>query len=129
MRVDEVQLAVEWLADGFEAEAAFLGQTWIERQLALETLWMWEVDGEPVSLGGHREPVYGVSRVGPIYTPPEHRRHGYAGALTGEISAKLLASGNQPCLYTDLANPTSNKIYAQLGYLPVTDFVDLTFTP
>jgi len=66
--------------------------------------------------------------VGPVYTPPEHRRHGYAGALTGEITTRILAQSNQPCLYTDLANPTSNKIYAQLGYVPVADFIDLTFT-
>ncbi|MDX6263865.1 MAG: hypothetical protein QOH84_5553 [Kribbellaceae bacterium] len=128
MRLDDAPLAAAWMADGFPAEVAFLGEDWAESQVATGTMWFWEVDGEPVSMGGHHLPVFGVSRVGPIYTPPNHRRHGYAGALTAEISAKVLAAGNQACLYTDLANPTSNKIYAQLGYVPVTDFVDLIFT-
>jgi predicted GNAT family acetyltransferase len=128
MRPDDIPLAVNWMADGFPAEAAFLGESWAERQLALGTLRFWEAKGQTVSMGGYRLPLYGASRVGPIYTPPEHRRHGYAGALTSELTAQVLAAGNKPCLYTDLANPTSNKIYAQLGYVPVADFVDLTFT-
>jgi GNAT superfamily N-acetyltransferase len=128
MRLDDVPLAVEWLADGFRAEAKFLGWSWVEGQIGQGLLWIWEVDGTPVSLAGHRLPLFGVSRVGPVYTPPEHRRRGYAGAITAEISTKILAAGNQPCLYTDLANPTSNKLYAQLGYVPVANFIDLTFT-
>lgn len=128
MRPDDIQLAVTWMADGFPAEVAFLGESWAKRQLAQGTLSFWDVNGETVSMGGYRLPLHGASRVGPIYTPPEHRRHGYAGALTSVLTAKVLAAGNKPCLYTDLANPTSNKIYAQLGYVPVADFVDLLFT-
>ncbi|MEV6410614.1 GNAT family N-acetyltransferase [Kribbella sp. NPDC051718] len=129
MRATDVQLAHDWILDGFPEEAPFLEPNWAEHKLAQGTLWIWEANGEPVSMAAYRHPVFGVSRVGPVYTPPDHRRHGYAGALTGEVTAKLLAQGIKPCLYTDLANPTSNKIYAQLGYLPVTDFVDLIFAP
>jgi predicted GNAT family acetyltransferase len=89
---------------------------------------MWEVDGEPVSMAGYHLPIFGVCRVGPVYTPPEHRRHGYAGALTSHVSARILAQDNQACLYTDLSNPTSNKIYHQAGYRQVADFVDVEFT-
>jgi GNAT superfamily N-acetyltransferase len=128
MCAGDVQLADAWIADGFPEEVAFLGSGWGESQLAKGMLWFWEVDGKPVCMAGYRAPVFGVSRVGPVYTPPEHRRHGYAGALTADVTAQILAAGNKPCLYTDLANPTSNKIYAQLGYVPVADFVDLMFT-
>ena len=31
-------------------------------------------------------------------------------------------------LFTDLANPTSNSLYQNLGYRPVEDRVVLTFT-
>src|SRR4051794_40004105 len=55
------------------------------------------------------------------------RRRGYGGALTAHVTGEILARGEQACLYTDLANPTSNKIYAAAGYLPVADFVDCTF--
>ena len=40
-----------------------------------------------VSMAGHAMPVGDavgvVTRVGPVFTPPERRRHGYAGAVTG----------------------------------------------
>jgi predicted GNAT family acetyltransferase len=71
--------------------------------------------------------VYGVSRVGPVYTPPECRGRGYASALTAFVSKRIRDAGDDACLYTDLANPTSNKIYAAIGYEPVGDFVDYKF--
>lgn len=126
MTGEEVRLAADWVVVEFpELDGAEVA--WAERHLRDGTLWFWEVDGAPVSMVAHRLPVFGVSRVGPVYTPVEYRRNGYAGALTGHVSAKILAEGNQACLYTDLANPTSNKIYAQLGYTPVADFVDVVF--
>ena len=33
------------------------------------------------------------------------------------------------CLYTDLANPTSNKIYQAIGYRPVGDAAEYPFRP
>ena len=129
MTADEVQLAAEWVAVDFRDELGGVDVEWAERHLENGTLWFWEVDGTPVSMVGHHLPLFGVCRVGPVYTPVEFRRNGYAGALTSQVSAEILANGNQACLYTDLANPTSNKIYFEIGYRPVADFVDLVFTP
>lgn len=59
-----------------------------------------------------------------MYTPPEHRNHGYGTAVTAALSRLLLERGHRFCfLFTDLANPTSNAIYARIGYQPVADFV------
>ena len=89
---------------------------------------LWEVDGEAVSCAGYGSSTPNGSRVGPVYTPPEHRGHGYASAVTAHVSAERLASGRRFCfLYTDLANPTSNKIYADLGYEPVCDSQQVEF--
>jgi GNAT superfamily N-acetyltransferase len=125
----DVHVAAQWSADGFPAEAATPDLEWAERHRQDGTMWFWEVDGTPVSMVAYHGAIFGVCRVGPVYTPPEHRRNGYAGALTVHVSAEILAQGNRACLYTDLDNPTSNKIYAQAGYVPVADFVDLSFTP
>jgi predicted GNAT family acetyltransferase len=89
--------------------------------------WLWLDDGRPVSLVGHARPAAGVARVGPVYTPDGRRGRGYASALTAYVSRLLLDQGHQVCLYTDLSNPTSNKIYAAIGYEPVCDIVDYTF--
>ena len=63
-----------------------------------------------------------------MYTPPEARGRGYASALVAELTAALLASGRSfCCLFTDLANPTSNRIYERIGYRPVTDVDEYRF--
>ena len=90
----------------------------------------WEHDGRPVSLVGWGGQTPNGVRVGPVYTPPELRRRGFASALTASVSAKLLAAGRRFCfLYTDLENATANRIYADIGYEPVCDSVDYAFVP
>jgi len=125
MAADELDVVGAWGLDGFPWELRNGYQEWAERHLAQGTMLIWEAEGLPVSMAGYRLPMFGVCRIGPVYTPPEHRRHGYAGALTSHLSAEILAQGNQACLYTDLSNPTPNKIYHQAGYRPVADFVHL----
>ena len=67
-------------------------------------------------------------RVSPVYTPPERRRQGFAGAVTAAVSqAALDAGAEHVVLFTDLANPTSNALYQRLGYRPVEDSVVLRF--
>lgn len=88
---------------------------------------LWE-DGEPVCLVGFIGPAAGAVRVGPVYTPPEHRQKGYATALTAHVSRELLDGGVRICLlYTDLANPTSNAIYRRIGYRRVCDSAMILF--
>jgi hypothetical protein len=87
-------------------------------------------DAGPVSLVGWGGRTPNGIRIGPVYTPPEHRRRGYASALTAAVSAELLEAGHRFCfLYTDLANPTSNRIYVDVGYEAVCDSVDYAFEP
>jgi predicted GNAT family acetyltransferase len=62
-----------------------------------------------------------------VYTPPEHRGHGYASAVTARAAWDILDHAAVPVLYTDLANPTSNKIYRAIGFRPVTDRTSVTF--
>jgi GNAT superfamily N-acetyltransferase len=89
---------------------------------------LWEQDGEPVSVVAFGSPTPTGVRIGPVYTPPEHRGRGYASALTAHVSAAQLAAGRSFCfLYTDLANPTSNRIYVAIGYRRVCDSVQYAF--
>ena len=87
--------------------------------------WLWEhPDGEIVHVTGASLPSYGVSRVGPVFTPREHRGGGIASHVVGELTRRGLEAGHRMCLFTDRANPTSNKIYAGLGYEPVADMAE-----
>ena len=90
--------------------------------------WLWEDEGSTVSLAGYWGSTTSGIRMGPVYTPPEHRRRGYATSLVALLSRSLLERGFRACfLYTDLANPTSNGIYADIGYEQVCDSVEYRF--
>jgi predicted GNAT family acetyltransferase len=123
-RIDEVDLVVEWQAAfAAELDTESLGAEGLRRRVeAGGLIWLWEVDGTPVASASRTPLSGGVSRVGFVYTPPALRRRGYAAALVAAVSAATLADGAVACcLYTDLANPTSNKIYQEVGYYPLTD--------
>ncbi len=91
-----------------------------DRHLRAGRLWVWELDGRAVSTAAASVPVAGVARVAFVYTPPEHRSHGYAGACVAALSAHIVAGDADTCiLYTQLSNPTSNAMYRRIGYEPV----------
>jgi predicted GNAT family acetyltransferase len=90
--------------------------------------WIWEDEGTPVSLSGFGGPTPSGIRIGPVYTPTERRRRGYATTLVADQSRWALDHGHRACfLYTDLANPTSNRIYEEIGYERVGDSADYRF--
>jgi predicted GNAT family acetyltransferase len=96
------------------------------RRLGAGELWFWVDDnGRRVHLTGVRTPAFGVARVGPVYTPPAERGRGWASSAVAEVSRRFQTQGVRVCLFTDQANPTSNKIYAALGYRPVVDMANL----
>ncbi len=97
------------------------------RRPASDLIWLWETDETAVSMAWLNEQVACVSRVSGVYTPPEHRGHGYASAGVAHTSRHALDTGSRACmLFTDLANPTSNKIYQQIGYRPIGGTVEWT---
>lgn len=125
-------LAVEW-GDGFSRDARIPfpdPRGTVQRWIAAGRLFVWEVDDEPRSIAvASGQTPHGV-RVGYVYTPPEHRRSGYATACVAALSQRMLDGGCDFCvLYTDLGNPTSNAIYPRVGYQPLTDVVDIDIRP
>lgn len=96
------------------------------RRIRAGRLWFWvDEAGERVHLTGVNPPSFGVARVGPVYTPPAERGRGWASNAVAEVSRRIQAQGSRVCLFTDQANPTSNKIYDALGYRPVVDMANL----
>lgn len=82
----------------------------------------WEDEGEMVALLGIGGETPSGIRIGPVYTPPERRRNGYASSLTAAAAQDQLDRGRRfVFLFTDLANPTSNHIYRSVGFRPVCD--------
>lgn len=103
----------------------------VRRWLAAgDGLLLWEVDGRPVAFAVARRPIAGMSRVGPVYTPPEHRGHGYGGAVTAAAARWAGDRGAaRVVLFVDEANPTTNRLYPRLGFHPVHDVIEMSFEP
>jgi predicted GNAT family acetyltransferase len=120
----DVAIATRWLA-AFEADAG-VKSTDVEaaarERIGDGRLWLWEDEGEPVSLAARTATAAGVARIAPVYTPSEHRRRGYGAAVTAACTADALArDATEVVLFTDLANPTSNSIYRAIGFRPIAD--------
>ncbi|MBC6461349.1 GNAT family N-acetyltransferase [Actinomadura sp. HBU206391] len=91
---------------------------------------LWEKDGVPVSLAGRTRMVAGMVRIAPVYTPPEHRFHGYGAAVTAAVSqAAVDAGAKEVVVFADLANPGSNTIQQRIGYQPLDDYLVISFRP
>ena len=66
--------------------------------------------------------------IGFVYTPPKFRKNGYASEITAKLSDLILSKGYQySCLFTQLANKTTNKIYPAIGYKRVHEFMTVRF--
>lgn len=130
---DDRDLLIRWM-DDFTREALPEGapmepERFVDLRLEGGTagLVLWE-DGEEVAVAGYGGPTPTGIRIGPVYTPPDRRRRGYAAALVAALSQRMLDEGRRFCfLYTDLANPTSNAIYRRIGYEPVCDANEYRF--
>lgn len=86
---------------------------------------LWEIDGTPVAWAVASLPQVGMTRVGPVYTPPEHRKRGYGAAVSAMVSQWALDQGaTDVLLFADLTNPISNSIYQRIGYQPLDDWAE-----
>jgi RimJ/RimL family protein N-acetyltransferase len=125
----ERDLAVAWM-HAFSAETqttpASNAEKTIDTALEAERLWVWD-DGSVVSVVIGGKPMADVVRVSFVYTPPEFRGRGYAGACVHELSRRMTSAGYRCILYTDLGNPTSNAIYRRIGYRAVMEGMQYRF--
>jgi predicted GNAT family acetyltransferase len=122
----DLDLLMEWVQafqDEVEPRGTAPSRPMQQRRVELELVWFWlDAEGDPVSLAGRNVTIAGVSRVAPVYTPPEHRGHGYGAAATAACTRHALDTGaEQVVLFTDAKNPTSNRMYQRLGYRRVGD--------
>lgn len=118
----------EALSDAPHQAYEVMADRWI-RGLG-RTAYLWVDEGRPVSLAGAGGLTPNGIRVGPVYTPPGLRGRGYASNLVAGVSQLHLDAGRTFLfLFTDLANPTANHIYQEIGYEPVNDVDEYAFMP
>jgi GNAT superfamily N-acetyltransferase len=97
------------------------------RALDAGRVFLWD-HGGPVCMAAVGRELATSASIGPVFTPPDCRSFGYATALVANLSQYVLDAGKRyACLFTDLANPVSNRIYPRIGYEPISDYSDIAF--
>jgi GNAT superfamily N-acetyltransferase len=126
---------VAWLVD---AQIAFVAEAGVPdtparvrrdlpRRIARGDYRVWD-DAGPTAFAGFNDAAPDFARIAPVYTLPDRRRRGYATALVADLARELLRRGKRRLfLTTDIANSTSNAIYARVGFLPESEDVHLDF--
>ncbi|KAJ2960594.1 hypothetical protein NQZ79_g4017 [Umbelopsis isabellina] len=92
--------------------------------ISVEMLYIWILEGRPVSMTFKMRPLKHGTSVAGVYTPPDLRRRGYATAMMAAFCAKLLETFEFVTLHADKYNPTSNHIYQDVGFVKVRDTND-----
>lgn len=99
----------------------------VSRFIEGKEIFLWEDNGEVVSMMKKTRPTTKGVTVSFVFTPSEKRRKGYARTLVAAASKELLKNYDFCVLYTDMMNPTSNKIYQEIGYKRIGESVQLGF--
>lgn len=125
--------AIFWCGEFSKAvgeDVTINADTWAETRYADKRYTLWETpDGTPVSIAGMNPLIGGQIQVDIVYTPAHLRGHGYAAAVSAEVSRAALAAGAKDVvLFADVANPTSNALYQRLGYRAITDWIAYDFS-
>ncbi|HWC24569.1 MAG TPA: GNAT family N-acetyltransferase [Flexivirga sp.] len=109
-------------------DSAIDAEATARRQIAAGNVSLWTVHDRPVAMCWASAAFGGVVRVSGVYTPRAERGHGYASAVVHSASRQQQEQGHTCMLYTELANPTSNKIYRALGYRHLGNDLRLKFS-
>lgn len=130
--MEDHSLMAKWIA-GFSREAIGResdpgkAERNAEKYIKERNLYVWDHEG-PVSIARESRSMKNGTVISLVYTPPESRNRGYATSCVYQLTKKLLAGRHEFCsLFTDLANPTSNRIYREIGYVPLGDTLEFDF--
>jgi len=124
------QYLVGFMEDAFEVSVnPDTQQSKAKSMIEAGGLYLWMVEGQPVSMANiaHRAPRH--ARINGVFTPLSNRKKGYASALVAEICSILESEKLIPMLYADLKNPTSNKIYQNIGFQKKGLILELKYIP
>lgn len=132
----DLSLLIQWLG-GFYQEALFETrppevelQVSVQQKLNEGALFVWENDTQPCAMAAIVRRPPGGAAISWVYTPPELRGQGWASICVAALTEQLLGSDQSyTCLFTDLNNAQSNRIYQRLGYQELGVFVSARHDP
>jgi hypothetical protein len=127
---EEHPLLAEWSRGFLEetgADDPRSGEQIVADASAPGRLWVWTDGARPVTMVSWGRPTRTGAAIHCVYTPPDLRSLGYATAAVAEVTSMLLNNRRFVCLFTDLASPAPNAVYAKVGYRGLCDYADHWF--
>ena len=116
----------EWVAQAFVDFAVAIDAGVAERDQSRKSaaaymrrgdVHLWDLDGAPVSMACSHRMAPDGARIGPVYTPPAERGRGYASAVVGTLTDRILGGGAAWCaIFAEVGNPATNAIYRRIGF-------------
>jgi predicted GNAT family acetyltransferase len=122
---EQQDLSVRWM-EGFvresfpeESEPTVRAKDIVERRLSAGHIYFWKnAEGDLVSMAARVRETPNTTSISLVYTPPERRGQGHARSVVAHLSQLWLDRGKTACnLFTNLANPASNRAYVRIGYV------------
>lgn len=116
-------------AENFHAEAVphdppADGVKFAEKRIENKMLYVLEKNNQLVACASWARDIGSSCSINFVYTPKEFRKRGYGSIVTAMLTQLKLDEGKKETnLFTDMSNPTSNKIYQNIGYEFVGDSV------
>jgi predicted GNAT family acetyltransferase len=133
-KLEDVPTISKWI-ENFHYEAIpydppVNGKKLAEMKIKDKMIYVLVKANELVSMAAWSRELETSCSVNLVYTPAQNRNKGYASTLTAKLTQFLLNSGKEEVhLYTDMNNPTSNKIYQDIGYQFVCDSIHIGIFP
>jgi predicted GNAT family acetyltransferase len=121
------------MLDAFDAELSMIKGSALNTERAAQRIQdqeilVWQLDGQVVAMAGTNPLPMQSARIGPVYTQPSHRGRGIAQALTAAVTRHAQRDGDCTVfLFTDAANPASNKAYQRIGFEHIADHTNVLF--
>ena len=85
-------------------------------------------DQEPVSMLAVVRETKHFAIISWVYTPPYSRSKGFASTAVYKLSELMLNVHRKHCsLFADKSNSISNKIYQNIGYQSIAEYLDVDF--
>ncbi len=125
---NDIEKVGEWI-EAFHLEAVrhdppVIGAELAKAKIDKQMIYVLEKNSDLVSIAAWSRDIETSCSVNMVFTPKPLRKNGYASVVTAKLTQHLLNNGKRETnLYTDMTNPTSNKIYMDVGYEFVCDSI------
>ncbi len=98
----------------------------IEKGIRAKTFYLYRDNGRICCMAQVFDKQSGYPLIGGLVTAKNERNKGYATAFLYDLTEMLFDEGFSKCgLVSDTSNPSSNKVFRRVGYIPLYEYISM----